>query len=61
MTNNELAKLLIEDFGGSGNLKEVINCMTRVRVKVNNPDLIDYEKLNQGRESLALLKESKSK
>ena len=45
MTNNELAKLLIEDFGGSGNLKEVINCMTRVRVKVNNPDLIDYEKI----------------
>lgn len=55
MTNNELAKLLIEDFGGSGNLREVINCMTRVRVKVNNPDLIDYEKIKSREGVLGLV------
>lgn len=55
MTNNELAKLLIEDFGGSGNLKEVINCMTRVRVKVNNPDLIAYEKIKSREGVLGLV------
>ena len=43
MTNNELAKLLIEDFGGSSNLIEVINCMTRVRVKVKDASKIKYD------------------
>lgn len=43
MTNNELAKLLIEDFGGSSNLIEVINCMTRVRVKVKDASKINYD------------------
>ncbi len=55
MTNNELAKLLIEDFGGSGNLREVINCMTRVRVKVNNPDLIAYENIKSREGVLGLV------
>ncbi|MDU2558386.1 MAG: PTS transporter subunit EIIC [Anaerococcus prevotii] len=55
MTNNELAKLLIEDFGGSENLREVINCMTRVRVKVNNPDLIAYEKIKSREGVLGLV------
>lgn len=55
MTNNELAKLLIEDFGGSENLREVINCMTRVRVKVNNPDLIAYEKMKSREGVLGLV------
>ncbi len=55
MTNNELAKLLIEDFGGSENLREVINCMTRVRVKVNNPDLIAYENIKSREGVLGLV------
>lgn len=55
MTNNELAKFLIEDFGGSENLREVINCMTRVRVKVNNPDLIAYEKIKSREGVLGLV------
>jgi len=45
MDNNNLAKLLIDDFGGSGNLIEVINCMTRVRVKVKDDSKVDYEKI----------------
>ena len=55
MTNDELAKLLIEDFGGSENLREVINCMTRVRVKVNNPDLVAYEKIKSREGVLGLV------
>lgn len=55
MTNNELAKLLIEYFGGSENLREVINCMTRVRVKVNNPDLVAYEKIKSREGVLGLV------
>lgn len=43
MTNEQLAKLLIDDFGGATNLREVINCMTRVRVKVKDPSLVKYE------------------
>lgn len=43
MTNEQLAKLLIDDFGGSNNLREVINCMTRVRVKVKDPSLVKYD------------------
>lgn len=45
MTNEQLAKLLIDDFGGSDNLREVINCMTRLRVKVKDQSLVDYEKI----------------
>ena len=45
MDNKTLAKNLIEDFGGSSNLTEVINCMTRVRVKVKDPNKVAYEKI----------------
>lgn len=42
MDNNTLAKLLVDDFGGSDNLIEVINCMTRVRVKVRDNSKVNY-------------------
>lgn len=42
MDNNTLAKLLVDDFGGSSNLIEVINCMTRVRVKVKDSSKVNY-------------------
>lgn len=42
MDNNTLAKLLVDDFGGSANLIEVINCMTRVRVKVKDSTKVNY-------------------
>ena len=42
MDNNTLAKLLVDDFGGSDNLIEVINCMTRVRVKVKDNGKVNY-------------------
>lgn len=43
MDNNQLAKILIDDFGGSSNLNEVINCMTRVRVKVKDNSKVNYD------------------
>ena len=43
MDNNQLAKLLIDDFGGGSNLNEVINCMTRVRVRVKDNSRVNYE------------------
>lgn len=45
MDNRELAKNLIDDFGGANNLAEVINCMTRVRVRVKDPDKVAYDKI----------------
>lgn len=45
MNNTELAKLLIDDFGGSGNINEVINCMTRVRVRVKDQNKVNFEKI----------------
>lgn len=45
MDNRELAKNLIDDFGGANNLTEVINCMTRVRVRVKDPDKVAYDKI----------------
>lgn len=55
MTNDDLARLLIEDFGGSENLTEVINCMTRVRVRVKNHDLIKYENIKSREGVLGLV------
>lgn len=43
MDNNQLAKILIDDFGGSSNLNEVINCMTRVRVRVKDNSKVNYD------------------
>lgn len=45
MTNNELAKLLIDDFGGGENIIEVINCMTRVRVRVKDQGKVNFDEI----------------
>lgn len=45
MTNNELAKLLIDDFGGGENIIEVINCMTRVRVRVKDQAKVNFDEI----------------
>lgn len=45
MTNNELAKLLIDDFGGRENIIEVINCMTRVRVRVKDQAKVNFDEI----------------
>ncbi len=45
MTNEQLAKALIDDFGGSDNLIEVINCMTRVRLRVHDRNKVNLDKV----------------
>ncbi|NQD98384.1 PTS transporter subunit EIIB, partial [Staphylococcus xylosus] len=40
-----LAENIIDAVGGLDNMDNVINCMTRVRIKVLNEDKVDYEKL----------------
>ena len=34
------AKVFLESLGGAANIKDVTNCATRLRVTVNNPDLV---------------------
>lgn len=55
MNNNELAKLLIGDFGGGENINEVINCMTRVRIRVKSQDIVDFEKIKSREGVLGLV------
>ncbi|MGE6754596.1 PTS transporter subunit EIIC [Rossellomorea sp. NPDC071047] len=40
MTNKELAGVILEQFGGADNIASYENCMTRLRVKVYNEDLV---------------------
>lgn len=45
--NKIIAQKLVDYFGGSGNLLEVINCMTRVRVKVKDQSKVDFENIEK--------------
>jgi sucrose PTS system EIIBCA or EIIBC component len=40
LTNKELAGVILEQFGGASNIASYENCMTRLRVKVYNEDLV---------------------
>ena len=55
MDNRELAKNLIDDFGGANNLNEVINCMTRVRVRVKDPNKVSYDKIRSRKGVMGLV------
>ena len=41
--NKKIATDLIENFGGKDNITEVINCMTRVRVKVVDESKVNFK------------------
>ena len=41
--NKKIATNLIENFGGKDNITEVINCMTRVRVKVVDESKVNFK------------------
>lgn len=43
----EDVQTLIEGFGGPANIKRVMNCFTRLRVDVNDMDLVDKDTLNK--------------
>lgn len=38
-----LSKVLLEALGGKENIKDSFHCVTRLRVEVNNPDLINED------------------
>ncbi len=48
-TNNYeyLAKKLLQFFGGEQNIEDAYNCVTRLRVTVKNPSLVDEERIKQ--------------
>ena len=45
MDEQNTAELVLSAVGGKHNVLENTICMTRLRIKVENPDLIDREKL----------------
>ncbi|MDY2918715.1 MAG: PTS transporter subunit EIIC [Anaerococcus sp.] len=54
--NKKTAKNLVNYFGGEDNLVEVINCMTRVRVKVKDYNKVKYDEIENLEEVLGLVK-----
>lgn len=42
-----LAKKLLESLGGSDNIEDAYNCVTRLRVTVNNPEKVDEDRIKQ--------------
>lgn len=39
------AKKILQGLGGKGNIKDMSNCITRLRLKVNDPNVIDVDLL----------------
>ena len=47
MTNKELSIQIIELVGGSENVRSAAHCMTRLRLKINNPDAVQMDALKE--------------
>lgn len=45
MSNEQLAREIVDGVGGKNNLTFLENCMTRVRIDVRNPEAVDVERL----------------
>lgn len=45
MNERQVAKGIVDSLGGEDNIKEVVNCMTRVRIRLNDKSKSDLEKL----------------
>ena len=54
--NKKIATNLIENFGGKDNITEVINCMTRVRVKVVDESKVNFKEIEKIDGVLGVLK-----
>lgn len=42
-----MARKILQALGGSANIEDAYNCVTRLRVTVNNPDEVDEERIKQ--------------
>lgn len=42
-----MAKKMMQAFGGTQNITDAYSCNTRLRVEVNNPDLVDEQRIKQ--------------
>lgn len=47
MNNKELVLKIVDLIGGERNIEDAVNCMTRLRIKLKDPDLAKVEKLKQ--------------
>ena len=52
-----IASKLLELLGGAGNIAELENCMTRVRVQVKQEDLVNVEEIKKLSEVLTVMKD----
>lgn len=55
MTNQEIAKSLIELVGGKENVKSVENCMTRCRLELLDPDKAEIEAIKKAEGTLGVV------
>ncbi|NWK83232.1 PTS transporter subunit EIIC [Staphylococcus sp. GSSP0090] len=54
-----LAEHIIDAVGGIDNMDNIINCMTRVRIKVRDEDKIDYEQLKSIKGVMGVVKDER--
>ncbi|HLR19205.1 MAG TPA: PTS transporter subunit EIIC [Staphylococcus sp.] len=55
----KLAESIIDAIGGLDNMDSVINCMTRVRIKVIDEDEVDYDKLKATQGVMGVVKDER--
>lgn len=61
MSNNELLAKIVEQLGGKANIKTVENCMTRLRLEVNDPSKVNVEAIKAIPGVLGYVEEGPSK
>lgn len=57
MTNDQLALTIVEKVGGKENIMDAANCMTRLRMHLKNPDLLQEKELKDTEGVLGLVTE----
>ncbi|UDI77660.1 PTS transporter subunit EIIC [Staphylococcus taiwanensis] len=55
----QLAHDILDAVGGINNVDNIIHCMTRVRLKINNDDLVDYNQLKNIKGVLGVVKDER--
>lgn len=45
MSNEQMAQSILQFTGGKGNIRMVSNCMTRVRLEVNDPSVVQIDQI----------------